>query len=337
MSARLNAGQASKSSQDGMGKPSDGVWQKKTSSPSGELNTEPDLPFFSQYNLDNGSSEGQTAVSFFNTSSLASTELNQDWEYWSGVGDGDDVFGSSKAEDCQNAPFFELPAPLDPSGILASASSTDNMTSGTSPVSLDAVPSMEALDSQQDASAVGFDEPNPTNPKVRLHDVTDERSPVLDNVTSQITSRLGRLQIAEDGQRRYYGATSNLHLLHSGPRSLIQPNIRNVMTHGDAAIAQAGLQWDGDAAYENHLISLFFSWHNALMYVVDKATFLRERQQFRSGHSTDYYSPALENAVYVHPGRRLDDCKLTLFPIRKVHYRGGVHRPHASNHQGCHR
>lgn len=119
----------------------------------------------------------------------------------------------------------------------------------------------------------------------------------LTDVTRQLTSRLGRLQIAEDGQARYYGATSNLHLLHSGPNSLVQPNIRHVVSHGDAAIAQAGLQWKNDAAYEDHLINLFFSWHNGLMYVLDKDVFLRERQRFHDGHSTDLCSPSLENAV----------------------------------------
>ncbi|OQV00816.1 Fungal specific transcription factor domain-containing protein [Cladophialophora immunda] len=34
------------------------------------------------------------------------------------------------------------------------------------------------------------------------------------------------------------------------------------------------------------------------MYVVDKAIFFQERQQFRLGHHTTLYSPALENAVY---------------------------------------
>ncbi|KAL6240210.1 hypothetical protein RBB50_012897 [Rhinocladiella similis] len=91
---------------------------------------------------------------------------------------------------------------------------------------------------------------------------------------------------------------TNLHLLHSGPQSLCQPNIRNVVTPEDVAITQAGLQSKADPTYEEMLINLFFSWHNTLMYVVDKAIFLRGRQRFRSGQRTDLYSPALENAVY---------------------------------------
>ena len=135
-------------------------------------------------------------------------------------------------------------------------------------------------------------------PKLKLGTSRPERDAAsLNDVTRQLTSRLGRLQIAEGGQARYYGATSNLHLLHGSPNSLVQPNIRNVVLHGDAAIAQAGLRWQGDPAYEEHLINLFFCWHNALMYVLDKDIFLNERQRFQDGQRTNLYSPSLENAV----------------------------------------
>ncbi|KIW36803.1 uncharacterized protein PV06_10925 [Exophiala oligosperma] len=120
----------------------------------------------------------------------------------------------------------------------------------------------------------------------------------VNDVTRQLTSRLGRLQITEGGQARYYGAMSNLHLLHTGPASLVQPNIRNVVSHGEAAIIQAGLQWTSDPAYESHLINLVFCWHNALMYVLDRDIFFKERKRFLAGESTDLYSPALENAVF---------------------------------------
>lgn len=143
----------------------------------------------------------------------------------------------------------------------------------------------------------GSQEPNIKIGRARPHDLSDVQASSLNDVTKQLTSRLGRLQIAEDGQARYYGATSNLHILHSGFNSLVQPNIRTVVTHGKSAIAQAGLQWQGDELYENHLINLFFSWHNALMYVVDRAVFFRERQRYKQGYNTDLYSPALENAV----------------------------------------
>jgi len=228
---------------------------------------------------------------------MLSSDLTQDWEYWIGLGDTADFFspvyvGETRPTlNVEQSPFVSVQEPL-----IASLS-RGTATPDTSPGSQDAT--TEAFGDLPSAVRENSADQNSKGEKVRSHDVANEAGPVLDDVTRQITSRLGRLQIAEDGQPRYYGATSNLHLLHSGPQSLCQPNIRNVVTHGDAAIAQAGLQWEEDLAYEDNLIHLFFSWHNALMYVVDKAIFFRERQRFRSGQHTDLYSPALENAVYV--------------------------------------
>lgn len=117
------------------------------------------------------------------------------------------------------------------------------------------------------------------------------------DVTEQLTNRLGRLQIAEDGHPRYFGSTSNLYILHHGPKSLHKPNIRDVMTLGDAAADKAGYHWTPDAQYEVELITLFFSWYNALVNVVDEKIFYRERTLFKSGKRSNLYSPALENAV----------------------------------------
>jgi hypothetical protein len=297
MSTRVNANFSSKSSQNSSNKATDETQQAKALSPSNGLNSEPDTHVFGHFNLDTSQLEGQGALPFINNPPLTSPELTQDWEYWLDIADNDDIFNSVDVGKIQTAPYCSLPAPNSAQDPLGPNTNRDNTTPGTSPASPDAI--AEISNEQQYSTAESLEE-LPKIQKVRSHNISNERPPVLDDVARQITSRLGRLQIAEDGQPRYYGATSNLHLLHSGPRSLIQPNIRHVVTHGDAAIAQAGLQWRGDAAYENLLISLFFSWHNALMYVVDRTIFLRERQRFHLGQSTDHYSPALENAVYVH-------------------------------------
>ncbi|KAL6240209.1 hypothetical protein RBB50_012896 [Rhinocladiella similis] len=84
----------------------------------------------------------------------------------------------------------------------------DTSTPDTSPARQDAT--AESLNDPhrpfQEASA----DANVKGENVRSHDTADGAGPVLDEVTKQLTSRLGRPQIAEDGQPRYYGATSNL-------------------------------------------------------------------------------------------------------------------------------
>ncbi|KAH8817158.1 fungal-specific transcription factor domain-containing protein [Xylogone sp. PMI_703] len=288
MSARLNSNSTPRSPQNSSITTAEGTQRTKVLSPPTEIGPETDTHYFDHFQLENNTFEGQGHLTSMNV-----TDLAQDWEYWFDTGGSVNIFNSVSPDKTHS----NLPAPESAQVISALNSNRDNITPGTSPASLDA--SSDISNNHRHYSALEkLEGQNSETSKVRSYTITNERLPVLDDVTSQISSRLGRLQIAEDGQPRYYGATSNLHLLHSGTRSLIQPNIRHVATHGDAAIAQAGLQWKEDPAYENLLINLFFSWHNVLMYVVDREIFLRERQRYRMGQTTDYYSPALENAVY---------------------------------------
>lgn len=119
----------------------------------------------------------------------------------------------------------------------------------------------------------------------------------------QISDRLGKRQIAEDGCLRYYGATSNVHILHNATEFLTEPHVRSVETHGKEAISQANLEWSGDLKYEEHLLDLFFAWHNPLFNVVDKCCFYRARAIYATGNRTLFYSPCLSNAMYVLPTR----------------------------------
>ncbi|KAJ9626778.1 hypothetical protein H2204_009923 [Knufia peltigerae] len=119
----------------------------------------------------------------------------------------------------------------------------------------------------------------------------------VDEPTEQLASRLGCLRIAEDGHLRYYGATSNLHLIRNGFQHCFQPSIRTIRTHGQDALERAGLHWSPDTHYENHLTTLFFTWHNTFLGVVDEAAYYHHRKLYRSGSTTIYFSPTLENAI----------------------------------------
>ena len=235
-----------------------------------------------------------------NNTPLVSSDFTQDWEAWIDLDDTTGMFTPGEEPWHEETGYISH---LEPSLLrhdqqqVTTNSTIENPTPNASTVSQEAKADtiQDQLRSRRESS-VDLSK----SEKVRSHDMANEGgTDSLDDVTRQLTSRLGRLQIAEDGQPRYFGATSNLHILHSGPQSLCQPNIRNVYTHGDAAIAQAGLQWQEDSSYEDNLIKLFFSWHNALMYVVDEEIFLRERKRYKVGQTSDLYSPALANAVYV--------------------------------------
>lgn len=231
----------------------------------------------------------------FDAGPLQSQAVASGWEYWSTPSDATQLLWNMASNHADAFTTMESPGQFRENLFLQDFE-LDVGTPEASPVGHQASPDDDELHSspaQTTQSARSETKlARPWSPERR-----GEQDNTPGDVTRQLTSRLGRLQMAEDGRPRYYGATSNLHLLHSGPGSLTQPNIRHVMVHGDAAVALAGLQWESDHAYESHLINLFFSWHNSLQFPVDKTIFLRERDKYKSGQSTDLFTPSLENAI----------------------------------------
>ena len=125
-------------------------------------------------------------------------------------------------------------------------------------------------------------------------------TPYRDNITNSLAARMGSLQIAEDGQLRYYGPTSNLHLYHNGLQSLSRSTIRHVATEGNEVLRRAGLDQKIPLAVEMHLAHLYFSWEDPAIHVVDEEIFFLEKQKWIAGNkNTPYYSETLDNAMLV--------------------------------------
>ena len=279
--------------------------------------------------------DDQGEMTFMDNPPMVSPDFTQNWESWIGLDDPTGIFNSIEEvpfDGGGHVPHSE-PSPLvhgqqQVSSNFAGENGTPDALAANQEATAE-ITHNKLLSRRESSAELSKAE------KVRSHDMANEAgADVLDDVTRQLTSRLGRLQIAEDGQPRYYGATSNLHILHSGPQSLCQPNIRNVFTHGDAAIAQAGLQWQEDSSYENNLTNLFFSWHNALMYVVDREIFFRERTRCKSGQTSDLYSPALANAmcaILMEVSKRLELTHM----LWQLYYWSCLRRSLTSRHSGC--
>lgn len=138
-----------------------------------------------------------------------------------------------------------------------------------------------------------------------------------DNITSSLAARMGSLQIAEDGQLRYYGPTSNLHLYHAGLHSLSRSTIRHVATEGTQVLARAGLDHTVTPDVERHLAELYFAWEDPAIHVVDEEVFFLEKQKWKTGHTnTPYYSETLNNAMQVLFSRHRGDTELTCSAVR---------------------
>ncbi|PLB47595.1 fungal-specific transcription factor [Aspergillus steynii IBT 23096] len=122
---------------------------------------------------------------------------------------------------------------------------------------------------------------------------TDDESD--DEVTDQLSCRLGRLQLTHDGQLRYFGSTSNLTLLDALVD--VTPPI-SVTKDASELLESASLDREIDEIFEKHLLELFFAWQDPCLHVVDAETFWRSRAQSKyEGIATSYYSRTLVDAM----------------------------------------
>lgn len=185
-------------------------------------------------------------------------------------------FSTNHHVQAQNAETIDLPgdAQTNPGNFEAHRSLDDSI-----PLNADSSPSPRLT------NYAGMSQAEPTDP---------------DNITNSLSARMGSLQIAEDGQLRYYGPTSNLHLYHAGLHSLSRSTIRHVATEGTQVLARAGLDHPVAPHVERHLAELYFAWEDPAIHVVDEEVFFLEKQKWKSGHTnTPYYSETLNNAMQV--------------------------------------
>ncbi|EAA60177.1 hypothetical protein AN5082.2 [Aspergillus nidulans FGSC A4] len=121
-----------------------------------------------------------------------------------------------------------------------------------------------------------------------------------------LSDRFGSLQLAEDGQMRFFGATSNLHILHVGMFPLNDSKIRSVYGKENDILQRAGLSAHIPEGLEDHLLQLYFCWENPNIPVVDQDVFYAERAKYRAtGRLTDRYSETLANAMWCAVGAAL--------------------------------
>ena len=112
----------------------------------------------------------------------------------------------------------------------------------------------------------------------------------------RLTDRVGQLSMTNIGLR-YYGPTSNLHLLSSIIWTR-RPN-SNIEFKGRAAVDAAGLSYNVDPVRRDHLLNLYWTWQHPFFNVVKKSIFLRDMHLYETGRASQakYYSPLLLNAI----------------------------------------
>lgn len=119
-----------------------------------------------------------------------------------------------------------------------------------------------------------------------------------DDVIKQISERMGSLQLSEDGELRYFGATSNLNLLDDESHVDQWHEGDSIRMRGQALIDLAGLGQEIDSALIDHLISLYFAWQDPSFHVVDRQVYEQERRKYATGNGdSTFYSETLTNTM----------------------------------------
>ena len=123
----------------------------------------------------------------------------------------------------------------------------------------------------------------------------DEDSP---EVTQQLSDRLGTLLTMSDGETRYYGATSNLHLFHNRQKYGTSHALITRRKEASEILEARGLGHRIDPQVIDHLLQLYFTWHNNVTQVVDRHAFVAGRESLQHGAKTSiFFSELLLNAM----------------------------------------
>lgn len=181
----------------------------------------------------------------------------------------------------------------DPQIISAHRNSFSSSGKGYSPSFANDFVSKSTRDFFKSTGVGAATAPSPASNAGAGHDGTDAES-----IEEMLSARMGTLRLAEDGQMRYYGPTSNLHVQTGGSHFLSQSKIRQVATEGAGVLRGLGLDRDVALSMELHLAKLYFTWEDPNVHAVDEEIYFQEKQRWTDGNrTTNYYSETLNNAM----------------------------------------
>ncbi|KAJ4136570.1 hypothetical protein NW768_004187 [Fusarium equiseti] len=115
-------------------------------------------------------------------------------------------------------------------------------------------------------------------------------------VSHQFSERLGTLLLDANREWRFYGATSNLHLVHGDFGHHFPDFSRRKSVQ--AILDSAGVGHAVSEELISHLITLYFTWQNPSLRVVDQKAFQTARNEFLLSPREDgIYCEFLVNAM----------------------------------------
>ncbi|KAF9887193.1 hypothetical protein FE257_010447 [Aspergillus nanangensis] len=97
------------------------------------------------------------------------------------------------------------------------------------------------------------------------------------NTIHRLSSRMGSLHMTERGHLKYFGATSNLHLLSTHHLPVYHPFRKSLPFDLSISLASTGMEVEVSEDLETHLLRCFFAWESPLIHIIQEGVFLAER------------------------------------------------------------
>lgn len=139
--------------------------------------------------------------------------------------------------------------------------------------------------------------PSDPSPPTLLDDEESTDDEDQSVVTNELSHRLGSLLMTDNGERHFYGATSNLNLARGGNVPVLYADRCDKGEKAKARLEAAGIDREVTRDIEDHLVHLFFVWHNSSLNIVDQTMFNSARHDYDQGKHTLFYSPFLLDAM----------------------------------------
>lgn len=116
------------------------------------------------------------------------------------------------------------------------------------------------------------------------------------DIVPRLAARFGSLRVSADGVLRYYGVASNYHFLNGFRHAECKMDIEDINESARTALENAQVDDEPPLSLQNHLIELYFAWHNPSHSTVDRMMF--ELSRTREGlEQRAYCSQSLINAM----------------------------------------
>ncbi|KAK7215928.1 hypothetical protein V2G26_003931 [Clonostachys chloroleuca] len=128
---------------------------------------------------------------------------------------------------------------------------------------------------------------------------TTEKSPL-----NEITDTLGKFQIADGGEVRFFGSRSNFNLLQTA--MLSSRSSQEIQMEGFKAAVSRMEPLDLGSELQTHLLDLFWRWQNQWQYFVSRKLFTSSQASSGGADFGPFHSPLLLTAINALASRYSD-------------------------------